>query len=126
MLIAQLSDMHVRPPGKLFLGKVDSNAMLAAAVARVNKLDPAPDLVVLTGDLVEKSTDDVANLVWQARLAMIERRFDDARRLLEQVFELAQPSPPAVAAVQLAAALDALGEADRAEATLRQAAKDSI
>ena len=57
MLIAQLSDMHVRLPGKLFLGKVDSNAMFAAAVARVNKLDPAPDVVLLTGDLVEKSTD---------------------------------------------------------------------
>jgi Icc protein len=57
VLIVQLSDMHVRQAGKLFLGKVDSNAMLVAAVARVNALDPAPDVVLLTGDLVEKSTD---------------------------------------------------------------------
>jgi 3',5'-cyclic AMP phosphodiesterase CpdA len=56
MLIAQLSDLHVRPDGMLYQGVTDSNAQLAAAIAHVNGLDPRPDLVLLTGDLVEKGT----------------------------------------------------------------------
>jgi 3',5'-cyclic AMP phosphodiesterase CpdA len=58
MLIAQLSDLHVRPQGVLYQGVVDSNAMLAAAIGHVNALDPRPDLVLLSGDLVDCGTDD--------------------------------------------------------------------
>ena len=54
MLIAQLSDPHVRPEGVLYQGVVDSNAMFAAAVAHLGALDPLPDLVLLSGDLVDK------------------------------------------------------------------------
>ncbi len=57
MLIAQLSDLHVRPEGVLYQGVADSNAQLAAAIAHVNGLDPRPDLVLLTGDLVDKGND---------------------------------------------------------------------
>ena len=57
MLIAQLSDLHVRPQGVLYQGVVDSNAMLAAAIAHVNALDPQPDLVLLSGDLVDHGTE---------------------------------------------------------------------
>ena len=53
MLIAQLSDPHVRPEGVLYQGVVDSNAQFAAAIAHVNRLDPRPDLVLLSGDLVD-------------------------------------------------------------------------
>lgn len=53
LLIAQLSDPHVRPRGELYQGVVDSNAQFAAAIAHVNALDPRPDLVLLTGDLVD-------------------------------------------------------------------------
>lgn len=53
MLIAHLSDPHVRPEGELYQGVVDSNAQFAAAIAHVNTLDPRPDLVLLTGDLVD-------------------------------------------------------------------------
>lgn len=56
MLIAQLSDPHVRPEGMLYQGVVDSNVMFAAAIAQVNALDPRPDLVLLSGDLVDKGT----------------------------------------------------------------------
>ncbi|HTR87307.1 MAG TPA: phosphodiesterase [Reyranella sp.] len=58
MLIAQLSDPHVRPQGMLYQGVVDSNAMFRAAIAQVNGLDPQPDVVLLTGDLVDKGTLD--------------------------------------------------------------------
>ncbi|MBN9514510.1 MAG: phosphodiesterase [Alphaproteobacteria bacterium] len=58
MLIAQLSDPHVRPRGALYQGVVDSNVQFAAAIAAVNALDPRPDLVLLSGDLVDHGHDD--------------------------------------------------------------------
>jgi Icc protein len=63
MLIAQLSDPHVRPDGVLYQDAVDSNAMFAAAVAHLNGLDLRPDLVLLSGDLVDKGeAGEYANL----------------------------------------------------------------
>ncbi|MDI1284456.1 MAG: phosphodiesterase [Reyranella sp.] len=58
MQIVQLSDPHVRPEGVLYHGVVDSNAMFAAAIAHVNALDSAPDLVLLTGDLVDEGSPE--------------------------------------------------------------------
>jgi Icc protein len=54
MIIAQLSDPHIVAPGALLYGRVDTAAMLARAVAALNRLDPPPDIVVITGDLVDK------------------------------------------------------------------------
>ncbi len=51
MLIAQITDMHVKPEGEMLSGTLDSHAMLAAAVARINGLSPLPDLLLATGDL---------------------------------------------------------------------------
>ena len=51
MLIAQLSDSHIRPPGQVFADVVDTAAMLKAAVDQVLDLSPAPDVVLVTGDL---------------------------------------------------------------------------
>ncbi|MCK0196706.1 phosphodiesterase [Ancylobacter sp. 6x-1] len=56
MLIAQLSDPHLRPAGRLYQRLVDSNALFAQAVAQLRTLVPAPDLVLLTGDVVEEGT----------------------------------------------------------------------
>jgi Icc protein len=52
MLIAQISDFHVVARGKLAFGQIDTNDALAAVIARLNSLRPSPDLVVMTGDLV--------------------------------------------------------------------------
>lgn len=54
MLIAHLSDLHIVAPPALCYGQVDTRACLARAIARLNDLTPAPDLVVLTGDLVDE------------------------------------------------------------------------
>jgi Icc protein len=54
MWIAQLSDPHVRSASVLYNSVLDTNAALAVAVRQVNALDPLPDLVVLTGDLVDE------------------------------------------------------------------------
>lgn len=53
MLIAQISDTHIRPRGVLAMGRVDTAAHLARAIAHINALRPAPELVLVTGDLVD-------------------------------------------------------------------------
>lgn len=52
MLIAHISDFHVTTLGSKVLGRIDTNGHLAAAVVHLNRLTPRPDLVVMTGDLV--------------------------------------------------------------------------
>jgi 3',5'-cyclic AMP phosphodiesterase CpdA len=54
MIIAQLSDPHIVAPGALLYGAIDTPDLLARAVAELNRLDPLPDIVVLTGDLVDQ------------------------------------------------------------------------
>ena len=56
MIIAQLSDPHLRPKGVLYQGTVDSNAMFAAAIAHLNGLFPRPDLVLVSGDIADEGT----------------------------------------------------------------------
>ena len=51
MLIAQLTDSHIRPAGALFADVVDTRAMLDRAVDAVLALSPSPDVVIFTGDL---------------------------------------------------------------------------
>jgi Icc protein len=53
MLIAQISDLHVKPPGELAYGRVDTAAAVARCVAKLNRLAPRPELVVVSGDLVD-------------------------------------------------------------------------
>ena len=53
MLIAQITDTHIRPEGRLAYRKVDTATMLQQCVAQLIKLDPQPDLIVHTGDLVD-------------------------------------------------------------------------
>jgi len=56
MLLAQISDLHVRPEGQLYYGVADSNAMLDAAIDQLNALSPLPDLLLVSGDLVDEGT----------------------------------------------------------------------
>lgn len=51
-VIVQLSDPHIVAPGHLLYGQIDTAALLAAAVARVNSLPFAVEAVVVSGDLV--------------------------------------------------------------------------
>jgi 3',5'-cyclic-AMP phosphodiesterase len=57
MLIAQISDLHVVADGQLYANLVPSNAMALAAVQHLNALVPRPELVIITGDIVEDGTD---------------------------------------------------------------------
>jgi 3',5'-cyclic AMP phosphodiesterase CpdA len=56
MLIAQISDTHIKPEGVLAYGHVDTSAFLARAVDHILHLDPRPDVVLATGDLVDGGT----------------------------------------------------------------------
>ncbi len=51
--IAQISDLHVKPPGQLAYGRVDTAKALQRCVATLNAFKPAPDFVVISGDLAD-------------------------------------------------------------------------
>src|ERR1700712_1848929 len=51
--IAQISDLHIKPPGSLAYGRVDTAKALERCVAALNEFDPAPDFVVISGDLAD-------------------------------------------------------------------------
>jgi 3',5'-cyclic AMP phosphodiesterase CpdA len=54
MVLAQISDLHVMPKGQLAYGRVGTAGMLRNAVEHLNRLDPQPDVVLMTGDLADK------------------------------------------------------------------------
>src|ERR671934_1408179 len=53
MIVIQLSDPHILAPGELLYRRFDTAEFLARAVAEINRLDPLPDIAVVTGDLVD-------------------------------------------------------------------------
>ena len=57
VIIAQITDSHVVAQGHRYYDIVDTNALLVRAIAHLNALDPRPDVVVATGDLVSKGTN---------------------------------------------------------------------
>jgi 3',5'-cyclic AMP phosphodiesterase CpdA len=58
MVIAQITDTHIRPEGTLAYGRVDTAPYLANAVRHLLGLKPRPDVVLATGDLVDGGTPE--------------------------------------------------------------------
>lgn len=54
MLIAQLTDLHLRPHGHAANRIVETNMLATRAVRALAALRPAPDVVLLTGDLADR------------------------------------------------------------------------
>jgi len=54
--IAQISDLHIKPPGQLAYGRVDTAKALENCIATLNAFRPAPDFVVISGDLADTPT----------------------------------------------------------------------
>ncbi|KAF1021553.1 MAG: 3',5'-cyclic adenosine monophosphate phosphodiesterase CpdA [Paracidovorax wautersii] len=52
-LLLQITDPHIREPGRLAYGRIDTAPYLAQAVASITRLPQAPDAIVITGDLVD-------------------------------------------------------------------------
>jgi len=56
VLIAQITDTHIKPEGSLAYQRVDTAGFLARAIDHILHLDPRPDAVLATGDLVDGGT----------------------------------------------------------------------
>nr|MBA2817142.1 3',5'-cyclic adenosine monophosphate phosphodiesteraseCpdA [Candidatus Pantoea persica] len=56
VLITQISDLHIKANGRLSYKKVDTQTALLRAIDILNALRPQPDMVVITGDLVDFGT----------------------------------------------------------------------
>src|SRR5262245_35450898 len=53
MIIAQISDLHIRATGQFAYRRVDTAAHLERCVEQLVRMSPRPDLVLATGDLVD-------------------------------------------------------------------------
>jgi Icc protein len=58
VLVAQITDLHIKRPGEIAYGIVDTAAALTRCVAHLNALRPRPDVVVISGDLVDSGADE--------------------------------------------------------------------
>ncbi len=53
MILAQLTDLHIKEEGRLAYRNMDTSAALAAALAHLRAQTVRPDLVLFTGDLAD-------------------------------------------------------------------------
>jgi 3',5'-cyclic AMP phosphodiesterase CpdA len=87
MWIAQISDMHITRPGRRANGIVDSAGMLQDCVSTLAAMQPPPDLVVLTGDLVDSGHPDEYALLrtllapLRQRILLVPGNHDDRQAL---------------------------------------------
>lgn len=100
--IAQISDLHIKAPGRLAYRRVDTAKALERCIAVLNQLDPVPDFVVISGDLVDTPTDEeyqhLKRLLAELRLPFSAIPGNhDSRELMRAVFtdrSYAFPSGP--------------------------------
>lgn len=69
MLIAQISDPHILAESWVAYGEIDTNALFAKAIERVNTQSPRPDLVLISGDL----TNDGMPEQYDALMARLDK-----------------------------------------------------
>ncbi|MBV9431990.1 MAG: metallophosphoesterase, partial [Hyphomicrobiales bacterium] len=69
MLIAQITDLHLRPRGMPAIRIAETNMLAARAITSLLALDPRPDVVVVTGDVVNNGTPDE----YETALALLRR-----------------------------------------------------
>jgi 3',5'-cyclic-AMP phosphodiesterase len=111
LIIAQTTDLHIKPPGELAYRRVDTAAALTHLIAQLKHLRPRPAVVVATGDLVDGASEasyahlDRLLTPLDLPLAAIPGNHDD-RDLVRRVFarqRYAQPSGAANVHVTLEA-----------------------
>jgi len=59
MLIAQISDTHVEPAGKIVHGQYDPHANFVATLDKVAAVSPRPDFLLHTGDITHHGNADI-------------------------------------------------------------------
>src|SRR5438270_3160613 len=103
VLIAQISDLHIKRPGEHAYEMVDTAAALERCIAHLNAFRPRPALVVITGDLVDRGLEEEYAHARQL-LKALELPFaaipgnHDERRHFRRAFSdqpFAQPAGPA-------------------------------
>lgn len=52
--LIQLSDTHILPPGELLYKSIDTASHLRETIYKINCMRPKPDVVLITGDLVDR------------------------------------------------------------------------
>jgi 3',5'-cyclic-AMP phosphodiesterase len=63
MLIAQLTDLHLRPPGLAAYRVAETNMLTGRALGKLQALRPQPDVVVITGDMTDCGLPEEYNLL---------------------------------------------------------------
>jgi 3',5'-cyclic-AMP phosphodiesterase len=58
VLIAQISDLHIKRPGELAYRAVDTAGALERCVVQLNEFRPRPEMVVISGDLVDTGEEE--------------------------------------------------------------------
>lgn len=58
MLIAQISDPHIKAPGEKLYGRIDTAGYLERAVTHLLQQSQQPDIVLMTGDLVNEGAPE--------------------------------------------------------------------
>jgi Icc protein len=93
--IAQISDLHIKRPGMLAYRRVDTAKALDRCVAALNEFSPAPDFVVISGDLADTPTAEEYEYLKQL-LASLKLPFaaipgnHDSRELMRLTFPQAR------------------------------------
>ena len=93
--IAQISDLHIKPPGALAYGRVDTAKALQRCVQTLNEFSPRPDLVVISGDLADTPTQEEYEYL-KRLLAPLKLPFvsipgnHDSRELMREAFRSAR------------------------------------
>lgn len=57
LVIAQISDLHIKPPGELAYRKINTALALTRLIVKLKTLTPRPAIVVATGDLVDSASE---------------------------------------------------------------------
>jgi Icc protein len=98
VLIAQISDLHIKPPDSLAYGRVDTAKALQRCVAALNEFAPRPNIVVISGDLADTPTAEEYEHL-KRLLPPLELPFvgipgnHDSRELMRAAFPLARYAP---------------------------------
>src|SRR5229473_2982316 len=91
VLVAQISDLHIKSPGQLAYGRVDTGRALERCITALNEFRPRPDLVVISGDLADTPTADEYEHL-KRLLSQLDPRFvsipgnHDSRNLMRAAF----------------------------------------
>jgi Icc protein len=56
-LLIQLTDTHILPPGEVLYDSIDTALHLKKTVEEINRIQPVPDAVFISGDLVDRGDE---------------------------------------------------------------------